>query len=566
MDDLKPVLTENVDGESPHASETSPVQAGIQNIEALTTVWSRNALVLAYVLIWLTFLVEGLLSGVQASLIPYVTSSFSQHSLIPTISVLSSIIGGCTSFAIAKILDVFGRPQGYLLCVLIATSGLVMMAACQTVEVYAAAQIFYTVGNTGLQYTLNVFVADTSSLRNRGLMVAFSTSPYIITCWLGGPISTSFLDGSGWPWAFGTFAILVPAVALPLYTLLQYNMAKAKKLNIIPASPIEQSSWAESIVHYCREFDIIGVILLSAGVALILLPFNLYTMQPSGWASPLVICLLVFGCLLCGIFVIWERSFAPVTFIPYSMITERTVLGACLLSATLFFTYFCWSSYFSSFLQVVNNLSVTDANYVVQVYTAGFGLFALAAGYVIRRTGRFKYFCLYGGIPLNILGTGLLIYFRTPNSHIGYIIMCQILITIASGIVMIADEIAILAAVAHQQVAVAFAIVSFFGNVGSAIALTVSSAIWQNVLPAKLALYLPAEELPNLVAIYSDITVQLSYPVGSDARTAIQHAYGDAQTAILIVATVAWLFGVAAVLLFRDIDVSEVKQVKGNVV
>ena len=61
--------------------------------------------------------------------------------------------------------------------------GLIMMAACNTVEAYAAAQVFYTVGNNGLQYSLSVFVADTSSLRNRGLMQAVVSSPTMITGW-----------------------------------------------------------------------------------------------------------------------------------------------------------------------------------------------------------------------------------------------------------------------------------------------------------------------------------------------------------------------------------------------
>jgi MFS family permease len=89
-----------------------------------------------------------------------------QHSLTPTVGILSSVIGGVTNLTLAKVLDVFGRPQGFLLCIILATSGLIMMAACNNVEAYAAAQVFYTLGNNGLQYSLSIFVADTSSLRN----------------------------------------------------------------------------------------------------------------------------------------------------------------------------------------------------------------------------------------------------------------------------------------------------------------------------------------------------------------------------------------------------------------
>ncbi|RMZ77956.1 hypothetical protein DV738_g4110, partial [Chaetothyriales sp. CBS 135597] len=540
-------------------------QSGVRNIEATTVAWTRGALVFAYIIIWLTYFVEGMLSGTTAALTPYVTSAFAEHSLTPTVGVLSSVIGGVTNLTLAKVLDIFGRPQGYLFTIILATVGLAMMAGCNNVKAYAAAQVFYTVGNNGIQYSLSVFVADTSTLQNRGLMQAIVTSPNLITCWLAGPISSGFLKGPGWRWAYGMFAILVPAITLILDGLLVQNYLKAKKLGLVPKSDSNRNP-LQSLLYYFRQFDAIGILLLSAGVALFLLPFNLYALQAKGWSSPLVISMLVVGISLMIAFVIWERFFAPITFIPYSLLLDRTVFGACILSATLFISYFCWSSFFGSFLQVVNGLSVEDASYVVQTYTVCAVLCSIAVGALIHYTGHFKPICLNVGIPLSILGLGLMIYFRTPTGNVGYIIMCQIFISIGSGIITICDEIAILAAAAsHQNVAVCLAIVGMFGNVGGAIGLTVASAIWQGVFPKKLEQYLPAEDLPNFLMIYGDLSTQLSYPIGSDTRLAIQHAYGDAQQMMLIAGTAIWVVGAVGVLLWRDINVIGIKQAKGHV-
>ena len=539
-------------------------QPGVQNIEAVTVAWTTKALVFAYVMIWLTYFVEGMLSGTAAALNPYVTSAFAQHSLTPTVSILSSVIGGVTNLTLAKILDVFGRPQGYLFSMLLATVGLIMMAACNNVEAYAAAQVFYTVGNNGIQYSLSVFVADTSSLRNRGLMQAFASSPNLITCWLAGPISSGYLSGPGWRWCFGTFTILVPAITFPLSGLLTYNYYKAKKQGLVPKRESQRTVW-QSLIYYCREFDAVGLILLSGGVALFLLPFNFYTLQARGWRSPLIICLLVFGIVLLILFAVWEKFLAPVTFIPYSLLLDRTVLGACILSATLFVSYYCWTSYFSSFLQVVNDLSVSDASYVVQTYTVGSVICSLLVGLLIHYTGRFKPICLYFGIPLSILGLGLMINFRQPDQNVGYIVMCQIFISFAAGTIIICDEIAIMAAASHQHIAVVLAVLGLFGNIGGAIGLTIAAAIWQGVFPVKLAEYLPASELPNLLTIYEDLTTQISYPVGSPARIAIQDAYGDAQKMMLIAGTAVWAVGVVAVIMWRDIRVIGIKQTKGHV-
>lgn len=551
------------DGSS-HDLPDADAQAGVEGIEAVTVAWTTYTLVFAYIMIWLTYFVEGMLSGTTGALTPFVTSDFALHSLTPTVGILSSVIGGVTNLTLAKILDVFGRPQGYLFCIVLATAGLIMMAACNNVEAYAAAQVFQTVGNNGIQYSLSVFVADTSSLRKRGLMQAIVSSPNLITCWLAGPISQGFLKGPGWRWAFGMFTILVPVITLPLFGLLQVNYLKAKKLGLVTVDKSGRTA-LQSFLYYCRQFDAIGLLLISAGFALFLLPFNLYTMQARGWTSPLVLSMLIIGFALIVAFVVWEKFFAPITFIPYSLLLDRTVFGACILSATLFVSFFCWNSYFSSFLQVVNGLSVENATNVVQVYTVCSVLCAIAVGWLIHRTGRFKPICLYFAIPLSILGLGLMIYFRTADKGVGYVVMCQIFISVASGVVIICDEIAILAAASHQYVAVCLAILGMFGNVGGAIGLTVASAIWQNTLPQKLTEYLPAEELPNLLQIYADINTQLSYPLGSPTRIAIQHAYGDAQLRMLAAGTGVWVIGLIGVLLWRDINVIGIKQNKGHV-
>jgi hypothetical protein len=84
--------------------------------------------------------------GMSFALTPYVTSSFMQHGLTATTSVMSSLIGGIFKLPLAKILDIWGRPQGFALMAFFVTIGLIMMAGCNNVQTYAAAQVFYWVG------------------------------------------------------------------------------------------------------------------------------------------------------------------------------------------------------------------------------------------------------------------------------------------------------------------------------------------------------------------------------------------------------------------------------------
>lgn len=96
--------------------------------------------------IWCIYFVSAMQQNMSFNLSPYVTSEFYAHSLTAATGIMSSIIGGLWQLPLAKILDIWGRPQGFALMVCSLTIGLIMMAACQNVQTYAAAQVFYWVG------------------------------------------------------------------------------------------------------------------------------------------------------------------------------------------------------------------------------------------------------------------------------------------------------------------------------------------------------------------------------------------------------------------------------------
>ncbi|KAI4870590.1 MFS general substrate transporter [Hypoxylon rubiginosum] len=555
----------SIDGESDADAIDSNAQAGVKKIEATTKVWSRSHLILAYAFIWIIYFVDSMQQGMGTLLNPYVTSAFALHSLTATTGVMSGIIGGVSKLTLAKILDIWGRPQGFLIVVLLMTLGLVMMAACNTVETYAAAQVFYWVGYNGLSYTLSVFIADTSSLKNRGLMLAFISSPYIVTVWITSPMTESILNGIGWRWGFGIFSIISPIMCLPLFFLFTWNYRKARKAGLIVFEPSGRTTW-QSISYYFWQFDVICLVLVSGGFALFLLPFNIYSFQYYGWRDPLTIALIITGGVLLILAVVWERFYAPVKFMPWELLKDRTVLGACILSAVLFVEYYIWTAYFTSFLQVVMNLNVTQTGYIGNIYSLGACFFSFIVGIAIRYTGRFKWIVLYFGVPVTILSIGLLIHFRQPDTYIGWIIMCEILYSFAGGACVIGEQMAVMAAAAHQHVAVVLAMEGMFSSVGGGIGGTIAAAIWTGLFPNKLAEYLPAESQANLTAIYGDIQVQLYYPVGSPTRDAIVLAYGESLKWMFVAATAITGLGLISVMMWRDIKVKDFKQVKGRVV
>ncbi|KIW40893.1 uncharacterized protein PV06_06505 [Exophiala oligosperma] len=537
-------------------------QAGVQRVQATATVWTRSHLIGAHICIWLIYFVVSLEEVVLRSLNPYVTSSFSLHSLTSATNIMSSIIGGVAKIPTAKILDTWGRPQGIGLMTFIWVIGYIMMASCKNVQTYAAAQVFSVTGAQGVSYCLTVFISDTSTLKNRSLMLSIATSPYIVTTWLGGPVSQSIIEGPGWRWGFGIFAVVVPVVVAPLTILFLYNQRKAQNQGLV--KPVRISLRPEALKRYAIEVDLLGIIILASGMALFLLPFSLYSYQKDKFRSPMIICMITFGGALLVFFTFWERYLAQKTFIPFELLMDRTVFCAGLMFVFVFFNSMVWGSYFFSMLQVVWGLSITNATYVSAIYRVGSCLWALVVGLLIRWTGRFKWLALYFAIPLMMLGVGLMIEFRRPNSDIGYIVMTQIFVAFSGGTIVLCGELAMLAPSNQQHIAAIIAILNLFGSIGSAVGGTVATAIWTSVFPAALRRYLPADV--DAKKVYGSIIAQLYYRPGTPARDAINRSYGEAQRYMLITSLALLGGAFVCVALWRDIRIKDIKQVKGRVI
>lgn len=514
--------------------------------------------------IWLISFIQAFSSGIISTLTPFVTSSFQSHSLTATTSIVSNLVSGLIILPYAKLMNLWGRPQSFSIMIFIVTIGIIMMAGCNNVRTYAAAQVFYGVGYTGIDFTTTIFIADTSSLKSRAFMIAFASSPYLATVWAYGPAAQHAYEHIGFRWGLGLWAIVYPVVTLPLCGLFWYYQSQAVKQGLVKREPSNRT-FSQSVVYYLKEFDVVGLLLIITGLSLFLLAFSLYSYQSNTWKSPLIICFLIFGGLLVIAFAAWERCFAPTTFIPWYLINNRTVFFTFTMVASIYCAWYIWDSYFYSFLIVVFRESIAHASYITNIYTVGSCFCALCMGVIIRINGRLKWQALYFGVPLTILGVGLMIHFRQPDSHIGYIVMCQIFIAFGGGILVICEQMTVMAVSKHQDIPAILAVERMISSVGGAIGLAIAAAMWTGIFPAKLTKYLPADAMGEFASIYGDLTVQSSYPWGSPTRDAINKAYGDTQRLMLIAATCLYSITIFSVIMWKNINVKKIEQVKGLV-
>lgn len=184
-------------------------------------------------------------------------------------------------------------------------------------------------------------------------------------------------------------------------------------------------------------------------------------------------------------------------------------------------------------------------------------------GLLIRWNGQYKVVS-YTGIPFCVLGTALLIHFRTPSSSVGYLVMCQMFNGIASGVWVTTGQLAVQASVSHQELAVATAIFSMFGSIGAAIGMAIAGSLWTNTLPAQLYNRLPADAKDLAAEIYGSIVVQQSYPMGSPIRDAIIAAYADVQRKMVIAGAAFIPLLVICIMVWRNVNVKKLEAINGN--
>ncbi|KAJ5677237.1 Siderochrome iron transporter 2 [Penicillium maclennaniae] len=542
-------------------------QAGLgqQKAEAAALVWSRPVVFGLYAWIWVCFFMLALHSAISGTLINYVYSSFQSAPQVSTSYILSTVIGGVLKLPLAKTLHLWGRAEALVFSTAIYILGMIILAACNGPNAFAAGYVLYWIGYYCMYLILDIFVADTTGLRSRAFAFAFASTPFICTAFTGSLAAEHIYNLAGWRWGYGMFCIIQPAVFLPLAAIFKFYEKKAIKMGVWQPRSSSRTRM-ESIVHYIHEFDVVGAFLLMAAWVMFLLPFSLAQYGRSQYSSATFIALVVIGFCMLFVFAAWEKWFARTHFIRYELLRRRTILGACICAATLYFSFYLWDQYFYNYVLITYNLDITKAGYMVQIYNVGSCFWSPLLGVFIWATRRFKYVCLFFGVPLMLLGSGLMIYFRGGDHGIGYIIMCQIFIAFAGGTLVIGEDMAVMAGGGREGTPMMLALIGLFSSIGGAIGYAVSAAIYNNTFVSALASQLPDDLKGNATQIYMDgITTQDAYPVGSVLRDATIHAWGYSQRMNCIASTCILVLLIPAVGMWKNYDVGK-KQNKGTMV
>ncbi|KAI9472256.1 MAG: major facilitator superfamily domain-containing protein [Benjaminiella poitrasii] len=440
----------------------------------------------------------------------------------------------------SKLSDMYGRAQMYTIALFFYMVTYIAMACANNYDTLVGGQIIYAFGYTGVAILGPITIADFTNIVNRGLMQSLYNIPGLINLFLAPRAADALYYGGHWRWGYGMIPLILLATCLPVIgTLwkLYFQVRKAGLLKEFKEEQVRQFGKPEKMsifqraIWLCVEIDVVGSILLIAGLCLILLPLVLATTSWGGWGSGITIGTLVGGVVAWALFAVWEWKFATKPIIPLAQWESRTPLyGVCALSTVTIISSTNWQ-YYTTYLMISRNLTVSDATLLERGYNVAYIVCEFFVGLLMKRFRVWKPF-VWTGVSLIILGVGLMIPARLPHSSDAFIVISQTIVGIGSGFLYTPMLVAIQSSVPHDDMAIATAMMQIGGSIAASIGSTMAGSIWNNMLPGQIARHVPGEY--DYAKIVGSIPYALSLP--KEQYDGVVTAYGFVQKILSIIA------------------------------
>lgn len=228
--------------------------------------------------------------------------------------------------------------------------------------------------------------------------------------------------------------------------------------------------------------------------------------------------------------------------------------------------YLSVQPYFFSYLRVVRGLDIQPSSYILNIFNQAATVSSVIVSLLIKFTHRYKWF-VFIGTGLYMLGMGLMMHYRTETAPLSAIIGTQILIGFGGGMLNVPAQLGVQASAGHQQLAVATAMFLTLISLGGAVGSAISGAIWTQMVPSKLAAYLPDDAKNQTMLLFGDFNQALLYPQGSPVRVAVNRSYQETMTTLLTIAVCICAPVIICALIMTDYKLDEMEQgVKGKVI
>ncbi|KAL4947646.1 major facilitator superfamily domain-containing protein [Aspergillus filifer] len=201
-----------------------------------------------------------------------------------------------------SVADIWGRKPIILIAMSVFLTGCVIGGLAPHMNALLVGRVIQGLGGSGMGTMVNVVVCDMFSLRDRGLYLAVTSLVWAVGSTVGPVVGGVLTTELSWRWCFW---INLPVGAIAFLGLLFFMKVPN------PRTPI-----AEGL----KIIDWTGTLLIIGGSLMVLLALDFGDVVYS-WSSATVVCLLVFGSFIMGLFIVNEWKIAKNPIIPFWLFT-----------------------------------------------------------------------------------------------------------------------------------------------------------------------------------------------------------------------------------------------------
>ncbi|OAQ95759.1 hypothetical protein LLEC1_00383 [Akanthomyces lecanii] len=229
------------------------------------------------------------------------------------------------------------------------------------------------------------------------------------------------------------------------------------------------------------RIDFGGVLLTVSFLVLMLLGLNAGgNLVP--WTHPLPLVTIPLSLAIFGVFLWWEST-ARQPVIPVRLLADRTVLAACGTNFLVTMLVMTGLFYGPLFLQILGS-SATTAGLQLLPSSVGASVGSVTSGLVMKRTGR--YWAMGIACTLTVTAGVVLFTLLDQTTPVWVASVSFFLSGSGYGAMLTVTLLAAIAAVDHAHQAVVTSGTYMARSIGSTLGVTIGSAVYQNVLQAKL--------------------------------------------------------------------------------
>ncbi|KAK4167236.1 putative transporter [Cladorrhinum sp. PSN259] len=358
-----------------------------------------------------------------------------------------------------KISDIWGRKQVMLIAVAVFWVGSLLSAVSKNMGMLIAARAIQGIGGGGVIILVNVCISDLFSMRKRGVYFGVMGIVWAIAGAIGPVLGGVFTSKVTWRWCF--------YVNLPISGLGFAVLAFVLRLHN-PRTPMRQGLAA---VDWLGSVTVIGATLM----ILFGLEFGGVTYP---WSSATVICLIIFGAITTGLFVLIEWKVAKFPLMPLRLFKSRSSVASFGVAAFQAIVFISGSYYLPLYFQAVLGASPLMSGVYILPFVLSLSVVSAITGGIIKKTGRYLE-CIVGGMAIMTIGFGLFINLE-PKANWPKIIIYQIIAGVGVGPNFQAPLIALQSTVEGRDMAVATATFGFVRQLFTAISVVIGGVVFQN--------------------------------------------------------------------------------------